>query len=270
MGSRPVIIPQSDMLDSAVRSVFETTTMYASWPCPPFAAAAIVVASVIAGGEARAQQTSAAETAPSGFYVGMTGGVQSREIGVEINLVTAAEWSTGFGISPVFGYRAPANAWRLELEWSTLDNNNVGFYFPPYPNGPREESAGHVTLRSLMANFYYDIHLTGRAARLKPYFGGGIGGTESRISGVTTATLSAGIPGVFPPTVLDTASRFTRSWQVRFGAGFQVTDRVEVFGGYRHFETDLLKFKTTQFPDMQTRGANVEQAEAGVRIFIRR
>jgi opacity protein-like surface antigen len=204
----------------------------------------------------------------SGFYVGLASGVESRSIGVDINLGTAAEWSTGFGVSPAFGYSAPSNAWRVEFELSTLDNPNVGFYFPPYPNGPREQSAGHVTLRSLMLNLYYDVPLAPKLRRLQPYIGAGLGATESRIDGVTTKTLQAGIPGVFGPTVLDTASRYTRSWQIRLGAGFQLTDRVVVFGGYRHFETELLKFKTIQFPDVQVTGANIEEAEGGIRVFF--
>jgi opacity protein-like surface antigen len=204
----------------------------------------------------------------SGFYVGVSSGVQSREIGVDTNLGTAAEWATGFGVSPAVGYSAPANAWRVEFEMSTLDNNNIGFYFPPYPNGPREESAGHITLRSLMVNVYYDVALAPRLRRVVPYIGAGLGPTESRISGVTTETLQAGIPGAFGPTVLDTASRFTLGWNVRLGAGFQVTRRVIVFGGYRHFQTDVLKFKTIQFPDVQVTGANIEEAEGGIRIFF--
>jgi opacity protein-like surface antigen len=207
---------------------------------------------------------------PAGFYIGVSAGTQERAIGEDVNLGTAAEWERGFGASAVLGYRTPF-AVRVEFESSLLDNNNVGFHFPPFPNGFREESTGHVALRSLMLNAYLDVPV-GRFApslsRLQPYVGFGIGATESAINGVTSETLQAGIPGVFAPTVLDTTSRFTRSWQARVGLGVQVTNRFEVFGGYRHFETELLRFRTVQFPIVDVVGANIEEFEAGIRVFI--
>jgi len=173
-------------------------------------------------------------------------------------------------MSGVFGYRTPVNV-RIEFELSLLDNNNIGFYFPPYPNGPREQSAGHVSLTSFMVNGYYDVPLGQFAPglrRVRPFIGVGIGPTVSRINGVTSQTLQAGIPGVFGPTVLDTASRFTQSWQTRLGATIEATDRLEVFGDWRHFETGQLNFKTIQFPDVQVTGANIDGFEGGIRVYL--
>jgi opacity protein-like surface antigen len=226
--------------------------------------AAAVLAAAPTGHSAFAQDVE------SGFFLSATATTQNREIGEDINLGTAAEWDRGFGISALLGYRAPIGV-RVEVEWSVLDNNNIGFFFPPYPNGPREESSGHITLRSFLVNGSYDVPL-GRFApnlsRVHPFVGFGIGASESRISGVTTATLQAGIPGLFGPTVLDTASRYTQSWQARVGVGFQATKNFEVFGAWRHFETDLLKFKTIQFPDVQVEGANIDGLEIGIRVFL--
>jgi opacity protein-like surface antigen len=236
-----------------------------------FLSAAVVVASALsAGSAAYAQGGAAGDAAPSGFVLSFSATTQSREIGEDVNLGTAAEWERGFGVSAMLGYRTPYGL-RVEFESSVLDNNNVGFHFPPYPNGFREESSGHVTLRSYMFNVSYDVPLGQFApsmSRVQPFAGFGLGATESRINGVTSATLQSGIPGVFAPTVLDTASRFTQSWQVRVGIGVRATERLEVFGAWRHFETDQLNFKTIQFPDVQVRGANIDGLEGGIRLFL--
>jgi opacity protein-like surface antigen len=227
-----------------------------------------IVATIVlaTAGTAHAQFTGG----PSGFYVGLNGGVQGREIAEDINLGTAAEFARGFGISETIGYRFPVYV-RAEFEFSMLDNNNSGFFFPVYPNGPREDSNGHITLRSYMANFYYDVPLRRggpQLQKLSPFVGFGFGATESRINGVTTETLQEGIPGVFGPTVLDTASRFTSSWQFRLGASTRATSRLDVFAGWRHFETSQLNFKTIQFPDIQVKGANIDEFEWGIRIHF--
>jgi opacity protein-like surface antigen len=252
-------------------ALFLSTVVVFTMSLAGHAAFAQEAAYATAGAPAPAAQPPSDNDEPrTGFYLGVSAGSQGRAIGVDINLGTAAEWSRGFGVSPLLGYRAPGGV-RVEFEMSNLDNNNVGFFFPPYPNGPREESAGHVGLRSFMLNAAYDVPL-GRFSpglrRLSPFFAFGLGATESRINGVTSATLQAGIPGIFGPTVLDTASRFTQTWQTRLGSGFEVSDRVEVFGDWRYFKTGLLKFKTIQFPDVQVEGAKINEIEGGIRIFF--
>jgi opacity protein-like surface antigen len=135
----------------------------------------------------------------------------------------------------------------------------------------REPSSGHVSLRSLMANLYYDIPLDNwfpSLCRFRPYIGAGLGATESRINGVTSPTLQAGIPGVFGPTVLDTASRYTYTWQARIGFSYCLTRNSEFFGGYRHLETRTLEFRTEQFPEVIVAGANIDELEFGIRIFF--
>jgi hypothetical protein len=88
---------------------------------------------------------------PLHFYIGLTGLTEHRAIGEDVNLGTAAEWGQGFGVSQNIGYRWNSG-YKLEFEIGMQDNPNIGFYFPPYPNGGREESAGHVTLRSYIIN----------------------------------------------------------------------------------------------------------------------
>jgi opacity protein-like surface antigen len=201
---------------------------------------------------------------PLHFYIGLTGATQSRAIGEDINLGTAAEWGQGFGISESFGYRWNSG-YRFEFEMGLLDNPNVGFWFPPYPNGGREESAGHVTLKSYMLNGYYNFALRGR---MKPFISGGWGVTESRINGVTSKTLQSGIPGVFAATVLDTASRYTKTGQVRVGIDIQASQRFGLTVHYKYFRTGQLNFKTVQFPDVQVKGAKINALEGGVHIFL--
>jgi outer membrane protein with beta-barrel domain len=224
-----------------------------------------VVTLMLGVGTAHAQGST---NAGPGFYVGLSAGVQTRAIGVDVNLGTAAEWSKGFAVSPSIGFRFPGDV-RAEFEFATLDNNNVGFFLPPYPNGPRENSAGHVTLSSLMTNVYYDMQLgsmSSRLSRVSALVGVGLGSTVSRIQGVTSATLQAGIPGIFGPTVLDTASRYTKTWQTRLGASVRVTNRADVFADWRHYKTGQLNFKTIQFPEVDVVGANIQEFEGGIRI----
>jgi hypothetical protein len=204
-----------------------------------------------------------------GFYGAISGGFQNRDIGKDIELGTAAEWSTGFGVSGLVGYRTRWNI-RPEFEFSMLDNDNERFYLD-FANGVAELSNGHVTLNSFMCNVYYDMpleHWMPSLYRLRPYFGIGIGTTESQIKGVTSETLQAGIPGVFDPTVLDETSRYNYSWQTRVGFTYLLCENSEFYTGWRHFETRTLEFKTEQFPDVIVTGANVDMWEMGIRIFF--
>jgi opacity protein-like surface antigen len=211
-----------------------------------------------------------------GFYIGLSGGVQHRSTGIDLALNTAAEWKDGFGVSGMIGYRFPSN-FRAEFETSLLDNDNIGF-FTDYANLVREPSSGHVTLRSFMTNLYYDMPLDALSpclSRIRPYFGVGIGVTESTINGVTSPTLSTGTP-FFAPIVLDTASRYTYTWQARIGISYLMSDNAELFGGWRHFQTNDLRFNTPAFTGtptggfglVQVTGANIDMLEVGLRIFF--
>jgi len=210
----------------------------------------------------------AAAPAPSDalhFYIGLTGGTEHRAIGEDVNLGTAAEWGQGFLVSQNLGYRWDSG-YRLEFEIGMQDNPNIGFYFPPYPNGGREESAGHVTLRSYMINSYYDFPVG--KSKFHPFLGGGWGVTESRINGVTSKTLQSGIPGVFAATVLDTASRYTSAGQIRAGVDIQTSQRFGLFFNYKYYQSGQLNFKTVQFPDVQVRGAKINAFEGGIQVFL--
>jgi len=208
----------------------------------------------------------AASTDSLHFYLGLSGAIQHRAIGQDVNLGTAAQWGTGFGVSQLFGYRWDGG-YRLEFEIGLLDNPNIKFWFPPYPNGPVEDSNGHVTLRTYMINGYYDFKFGSK--KIKPFVGGGWGITESRINGVTSKTLQSGIPGIFGPTVLDTASRYTKSGQIRAGVDLKCkNDRFSVFFNYLYFQTAQLNFKTETFPDVQVRGAKINGFQGGLHIYL--
>jgi opacity protein-like surface antigen len=200
-------------------------------------------------------------------------------------LGTAAEFHTGFGVSGMLGHRFRNNL-RTEFEFSFLDNNNKTFIV--FDNGVpiiEDPSSGHVSLRSFMANLYYDVPVENwfpALWRFRPYVGAGIGTTESRINGFTSPLLSGmlGDQG-FAPTVLDVASEFTYSWQVRVGVSYLLTNNAEFYAGWRHFETDDLQFNTIpprdvlpaqqefgQFGVIDVTGANIDMAEFGLRVFF--
>jgi opacity protein-like surface antigen len=181
-----------------------------------------------------------------GFYITGSGGWQAREKSTDIGLGTAAEFKDGFLLNGGVGYRFPFNI-RAEVEAGYQNNKNkaflnessvlfaVGSNAPGLPIGSQDQSVGNVGLRSFMVNLYYDIPL-GPDSKWKPYIGGGVGTYQSTINGFTSPTLSAN--GI----AISTSSRETFAWQLRAGLAYRVIERAELFGGYRYFHGDDLKF----------------------------
>jgi opacity protein-like surface antigen len=200
----------------------------------------------------------------TGWYLGLSGGWQSRKISDDVGIGTGAEFGDGFALNAATGYRFPIGV-RIEAEASYQNNRNHKFVH--LDTGQKETSVGNVGLRSFMFNVAYDVTIKSQP-RIKPYVSGGVGIYQSSINGFTAPSLAAG--GV----VLSTASTEVRAWQYRLGVNYAVGRQSEVWLGYRHFLGTRLRFNfivpgnpNTLVP-LNVTGGNTEGVEFGIRRFF--
>lgn len=112
------------------------------------------------------------------------------------------------------------------------------------------DGRGEVTSTSLFANVYYDFN---KGGRFQPYVGGGIG-----FSDVEVVYIPSGVP-----IVDDGETKF--AYQVRGGAAFAVTEKLDVFGEATYRATDDIETEVSLFPARLGIENRATQLTVGVR-----
>ena len=192
----------------------------------------------------------------TGWYVGVGGGPQVRADAKDL-IGAATVFKTGFDLGASIGYR-----WedvRVEGEMLYINNNNAREIVT---GAFDEEGRGNVGLRAVMANVYYDI---GNSAKWRPYVGAGVGFFQSQVHGLTSKTLSAGVPGFFGPTVVDTSSPETPAWNFKIGLSYRANKQTHLYIGYRYFHGSDFHLDSATLGALDVNGAKVNALEVGFR-----
>jgi outer membrane protein OmpA-like peptidoglycan-associated protein len=152
---------------------------------------------------------------PTGWYVGLQGGVSEIE---STSLVfspgpvpVAAEFDTGWAVMGSVGYRWDSN-WRLEFELA-FRSNDLTTTAPAF--------TGEITQFSQMLNAYYDFHL---AEDVTLSLGAGVGGN------MATLELSP-----FGPAIDDD---YVLAGQLIAQLSYRMTRQLELFLDARYFVAD--------------------------------
>jgi opacity protein-like surface antigen len=197
-------------------------------------------------------------TAEDGWYLGLNGGVQHRVPAKDALGAETVFKNPGFDLGAVIGHR-----WhdvRLEAELLYINNNNAREIVT---GAFDEEGQGNIGLRVVLANVIYQI---GGSKHWRPYLGAGVGFFHSEVHGLTSPTLSGGVPGFFGPTVVDTTSRETPGWDFKAGIGYTVSDKTELTLGTRYFRGNPFRLDSATLGELDVNGAKVASIEGGFRV----
>ncbi len=196
-----------------------------------------------------------------GPYVSLSGGYQKRERAGE-DPVTFIDFKGGYIFNGAAGYRF--GDFRTDLEVSFFDDPAEAVSAAPTGRRPGD---GHVSGRAVTLNLYYDIPI--RNSPLKPYLGAGIGVYSTKIHDLTNDIL-ASLPAAFggPLVVREEKSNEVFAFQVRAGLGYEVSQNVTLFLGYRYFNGKTLTFSDTIFGTLTPNGAKLNAVEFGARILF--
>ncbi|MFB2898255.1 outer membrane protein [Aerosakkonemataceae cyanobacterium BLCC-F50] len=152
-----------------------------------------------------------------GFYISITPGLM---FGYNIDTVSSVtepstiKTDTGFSVSGALGYKL--RDFRVEAEFTYGRNDAKEIELE---NGTSTRIGGYFQTFAYMLNAYYDIPLT---RRIRPYIGGGLGAATFSAEDIVQANT---------PTLSGSNTAF--AYQFKVGIGYQLTDNVNVFVGYR-------------------------------------
>ena len=197
------------------------------------------------------------------WYISVSGGWQQRDTVHEVgDPETFVEFDDGFLINGALGVHI--NDWRVEVETSFM-NNGVSM---AGAGGLSSEAAGNVSLHAYMFNLYRDFHCS-RCCWLNPYIGAGIGVYQSELNGLNPEFFDQlGAP--FAGNPINATSNLPMAYQFRAGVSCPLTDRAEIFSGYRYFKGQELEFASAPFasfaPTFHPDGAVINAVEVGVRV----
>jgi opacity protein-like surface antigen len=185
----------------------------------------------------------------NGWYLGVGGAVTDRgKVHEENDSRTTLTFTTGLNLNTVIGYRL--RDFRIEGEASFYNNEideATAFTGVVVGTGP---ARGNVSLFAYMLNFYYDIPFTYQ--QLHPYIGGGIGFYQSRLDGLRPGFFQDG-PSVGAPQPditqgnieaggLNGTSDLPFAYQIKAGLNYLLSEKTEVYLGYRYFHGNALEF----------------------------
>jgi opacity protein-like surface antigen len=194
--------------------------------------------------------------------VSVSGGWQQRDTVHEVDdSRTFIKFNSGFLATAALGMRC--NDWRLELE-TTFMNNSVD---SAGAGGLSSDSPGNVSLHAYMFNLYRDFHCA--SGWLNPYVGAGIGVYQSEINGLYPEFFDQlGAP--FSGNPVNATSNTPLAYQLRAGVSCPLSDRAEIYSGYRYFKGQELEFASAPFasfaPTFHPDGAVINSVELGVRV----
>ncbi|MEM9769899.1 MAG: outer membrane beta-barrel protein [Cyanobacteria bacterium P01_D01_bin.71] len=135
----------------------------------------------------------------------------------DVPVDASIDTDTGFGISGAFGYRFDDA--RVELEIGYLNNSVDSITV----NDVETSTDGSIDNWQFLVNGYYDIPTN---SRFRPYIGGGIG-----LAIVSADDISATVPSLGELSIDDSSSSFV--FQIKGGVGYDITDDLNAFLGYR-------------------------------------
>jgi opacity protein-like surface antigen len=195
------------------------------------------------------------------WYGSLSGAWCSRETVHEVgDANTFIVFDGGFAANAAVGREF--DIFRVEAEFSYM-NQNVRTAGAGIPNVGNSVSGaeGNVGLRAYMFNIYHDVQLDGW--RLKPYVGAGLGFYQSEINALQPEFFA----GLGLPTAgVNATSNLPFAWQVRAGTSYELTDRTDVFLGYRYFHGEELTFAAEPFGVFHPNGAVTHSLELGFRV----
>ena len=195
------------------------------------ATTAAVLTAVLLAGDALAESHSPRwYTALTGLYT-MPSDSSATLDASAFNVSGDIELSNSLGLALALGAQVN-DALRVELEGayraSDIDGaNDVRFNSLPITAG----LGGDVDTWSLMINAHYDIAM----AAVRPYIGAGLGIARHDAS----ATLT--LPGL--PPASESGDDTVFAYQFMAGIGYEISENVSVFGGYRYMGTDDLEIE---------------------------
>jgi len=138
------------------------------------------------------------------------------------------DFDTGFAVGGAVGYRL-SNGLRAEgnVSYRETDVDEVT------GGGIALDGAGDVSLVTVMANIYYDFDL---GSPVKPFIGGGIGVGIIDIDSDDSMNVLV---------VNDDSVEF--AWNIMVGAGYGLTESIDLSFGYRYLGTTDPEFDATLF-----------------------
>lgn len=155
----------------------------------------------------------AAQARPTGWYLGLGGGINTAESTnfaiTPPGVVRPVEFDSGWAVMGSVGYRWDSN-WRLEFELAFRQND----WEEKLPN----TNTGELTQFTQMVNMIYDFPLSDRATLS---FGAGLGGN--------LVSLDVNAP---PAVTLD--DDYVLAGQLIAGLGYQISRQLELFVDYRY------------------------------------
>lgn len=157
--------------------------------------------------------TAKAQDACLPFYVGASSGVSFLQDLKEDR--ETYHHDAGFAFSTFLGWNEGPG--RLELEYSRFNNE-----IDTYDDGlvTVDGDRNNVDLYAYMMNGYLDFPIS---SRLTGYLGGGLGVAQVQVN-----------------DFVDSTSQFGIAYQTKVGASLSLTNRAELFGGYRFLGTEKL------------------------------
>lgn len=147
------------------------------------------------------------------FYVGASGGLALLQN--QGDAMGAVEYDAGLAFSTFLGWNEGPG--RLEFEYSRFNNevNSIGGV---------NATSGNVDVSTIMMNGYLDLPIT---SRITGYIGGGLGVAQSQLNSLQVG----GNEG-------QATSDVVLAYQAKVGASMAITQRADIFAGYRFLGTE--------------------------------
>lgn len=193
----------------------------------------------------------------SGWYFGVSGGIQSRERAGESD-TTFTLFKGGYLLNAAVGYRFSPDI-RLELEYTYFDNANQ--VVAATETGPAP-GLGSISGNAYMLNLFYDFVIEGSA--FKPYISFGVGIFNTSIKGLANTILAS----LDPPLFVNSVSEAAFAFQFRLGTSYVINQQWDLFAGYRYFNGSTLTFNNTIFGTLRPDGAKLHSFELGARYYF--
>ncbi|QDV67922.1 Surface antigen [Rosistilla carotiformis] len=178
------------------------------------------------------------------FYVSVSSGwtfLSDVEDGI-----FSADFNSGLNANVALGWQEKFG--RVEFEYSKFDFDFDTVGFGPF----RADADGSQSLDTWMVNAYIDVPVT---SRLTGYAGAGLGVAQ------TSANSLATLAGTVSAT-----SELGFAYQARAGISFDLTNRVELFSGYRFLGTETMTLQDSVLLVPFSDKLFVNEWESGIRL----
>ena len=157
----------------------------------------------------------------------------------------SADFESGINASVALGWQESFG--RIEFEYSKFDFDFDTVGFAPLT----ADAQGSLSLSTWMANTYIDVPVT---SRLTGYAGVGLGLAQASVNSL-----------VAPGGTANAISELGLAYQARAGLSFDVTNRIEMFSGYRFLGTETISVSEAHLGTFRD-NLYVNQWESGLRF----